>query len=103
MVGPLSSLIASDQARRGDRISVETHIPCGACYQCGLGEGHNCQDMGLVGISYPGAFAKYEVAVAKLAPPAAADSTDLHSRAAAVWDHDQRLLAFFRASKASPQ
>ena len=29
----------------GDRISVETHIPCCACYQCGLGEGHNCQDM----------------------------------------------------------
>ena len=51
----------------GDRISVETHIPCGACYQCGLGEGHNCQDMGLVGISYPGAFAKYAKVPAKVA------------------------------------
>ena len=51
----------------GDRISVETHIPCGACYQCGLGEGHNCQDMGLVGISYPGAFARYAKVPAKVA------------------------------------
>jgi threonine 3-dehydrogenase len=51
----------------GDRISVETHIPCGACYQCGLGEGHNCQDMGLVGISYPGAFAPYAKVPAKVA------------------------------------
>jgi threonine 3-dehydrogenase len=51
----------------GDRVSVETHIPCGACYQCGLGEGHNCQDMGLVGISYPGAFARYAKIPAKVA------------------------------------
>jgi threonine 3-dehydrogenase len=53
--------------RVGDRISAETHIPCGACYQCGLGEGHNCQDMGLVGISYPGAFARYAKVPAKVA------------------------------------
>ncbi len=51
----------------GDRVSVETHIPCGACYQCGIGEGHNCQDMGLVGISYPGAFAPYAKIPAKVA------------------------------------
>ncbi|MFB3816567.1 MAG: alcohol dehydrogenase catalytic domain-containing protein [Candidatus Methylomirabilales bacterium] len=51
----------------GDRVSVETHIPCGRCYQCGLGQGHNCQDMGLVGISYPGAFAPYAKAPAKVA------------------------------------
>lgn len=51
----------------GDRIAVETHIPCGACYQCGLGEGHNCQAMGLVGISYPGAFAPYAKIPAKVA------------------------------------
>jgi threonine 3-dehydrogenase len=49
----------------GDRVSVETHIPCGHCYQCGLGEGHNCQDMGLIGINYPGAFARYAKAPAK--------------------------------------
>ncbi len=50
----------------GNRVSVETHIPCGDCYQCSIGEGHNCQDMGLVGISYPGAFARYAKAPAKV-------------------------------------
>ena len=50
----------------GDRVSVETHIPCGSCYQCHLGQGHNCQNMDLVGITYPGAFANYAVAPAKV-------------------------------------
>ncbi len=43
----------------GDRVSVETHVPCRKCYSCGIGNGHNCQDMRLVGINYPGAFARY--------------------------------------------
>lgn len=51
----------------GDRVAVETHIPCGRCYQCALGQGHNCQDMGLIGINYPGAFARYAKAPAKVA------------------------------------
>ncbi|MEJ2165576.1 MAG: alcohol dehydrogenase catalytic domain-containing protein [Desulfobacterales bacterium] len=51
----------------GDRVSVETHVPCGRCYQCHLGQGHNCQNMDLVGITYPGAFADYAVAPEKVA------------------------------------
>lgn len=51
----------------GDRVAIETHVPCGTCYQCGLGEGHNCQNMELVGITYPGAFATYAKAPAKVA------------------------------------
>jgi threonine 3-dehydrogenase len=50
----------------GDRVSVETHVPCGKCYSCGLGNGHNCQEMGLIGINYPGAFAKYAKAPARV-------------------------------------
>ena len=50
----------------GDRVSVETHIPCGKCYSCGLGNGHNCQAMGLVGMNYPGVFAKYAKAPSKV-------------------------------------
>lgn len=50
----------------GDRVSIETHVPCGHCYQCGLGEGHNCQNMELIGITYPGAFAKYAKAPAQV-------------------------------------
>ena len=29
----------------GDRISVETHIPCGHCLQCAMGNPHICDKM----------------------------------------------------------
>ncbi len=51
----------------GDHISVETHIFCGRCYQCSLGNPHNCQEMDLFGITYPGAFAEYARVPAKVA------------------------------------
>lgn len=51
----------------GDRISVETHIFCGRCYQCNIGNPHNCQEMGLFGITFPGAFAGYARVPAKVA------------------------------------
>lgn len=53
----------------GDRVSIETHVPCGNCYACGLGNGHNCQHMELIGITYPGAFARYAKAPAKVTFP----------------------------------
>lgn len=43
----------------GDRISVETHIPCGHCRQCAMGNPHICDNMKLFGITEPGAFAQY--------------------------------------------
>ena len=43
----------------GDRISVETHIPCGHCLQCAIGNPHICDNMKLFGITEPGAFAEY--------------------------------------------
>jgi threonine 3-dehydrogenase len=51
----------------GDRVAVETHIPCGKCYQCNIGNYHNCQEMDVVGITYPGAFAEYARVPAKVA------------------------------------
>jgi len=50
----------------GDRVAVETHIPCGKCYQCSIGNRHNCQKMDVVGITYPGAFAEYATVPAKV-------------------------------------
>ena len=43
----------------GDRISVETHIPCGHCLQCAMGNPHICDNMKLFGVTEPGAFAEY--------------------------------------------
>ena len=43
----------------GDRISVETHIPCGQCYLCKNGSPHICENQRVFGVTDPGAFAEY--------------------------------------------
>ena len=43
----------------GDRISVETHIPCNHCFQCENDRRHICENMKLFGVTEPGAFAEY--------------------------------------------
>ena len=45
----------------GDRISGETHYPCGECYQCRTGEQHRCRQMGILGRSIDGCMAEYIV------------------------------------------
>ncbi|MCL2001582.1 MAG: alcohol dehydrogenase catalytic domain-containing protein [Planctomycetes bacterium] len=51
----------------GDRISLETHIPCGNCFQCQNGMAHNCADMGLYGTNVDGCFADYAMTPASVA------------------------------------
>ncbi|MEH7119216.1 alcohol dehydrogenase catalytic domain-containing protein [Neobacillus drentensis] len=46
----------------GDRVSLETHIPCGDCFQCKTGNAHNCMNMGIYGTSCDGCFADYAIA-----------------------------------------
>jgi threonine 3-dehydrogenase len=41
----------------GDRVCAESHIYCGVCHQCRIGEAHVCQDDLIIGISHDGAFA----------------------------------------------
>lgn len=43
----------------GDRVAGETHIPCGCCYPCQTGDQHNCENMKIIGVHVPGAFAEY--------------------------------------------
>lgn len=43
----------------GSLVSGDSHITCGRCYQCRLGEGHVCMDEAILGISIDGIFAKY--------------------------------------------
>ncbi len=43
----------------GDYVAVETHIPCGECYQCQNGEQHICQNLKMFGIHTNGCFAEY--------------------------------------------
>jgi threonine 3-dehydrogenase len=40
-------------------VSVESHIPCGKCYQCRHDLRHICDDLKIVGVHRPGGFAEY--------------------------------------------
>lgn len=51
----------------GDRVAIETHIPCGKCFQCQNDNAHNCMNMGVYGTTCDGAFAKYAIAPACVA------------------------------------
>ncbi len=46
------------RVRVGDRVAVETHVACHDCYQCLIGNAHNCLRMELVGLTIDGAFAE---------------------------------------------
>ena len=43
----------------GDIVSTESHIICGACYQCRAGDTHVCAEDKIIGISLDGCFAEY--------------------------------------------
>ena len=43
----------------GRSVSTESHIICGRCYQCHLGDTHVCANDKIIGISTNGGFAEY--------------------------------------------
>jgi len=43
----------------GDIVSTESHIVCGTCHQCRLGQSHVCARDKIIGISQDGCFAEY--------------------------------------------
>lgn len=48
-----------DTVQKGDRVAVETHIPCGVCFQCQTGNQHICEQMAIVGVHTAGVFSDY--------------------------------------------
>ena len=47
------------QLKQGDRVAFETHLPCGACYQCRTKMPHICQNMQLFGHTFDGCMAEF--------------------------------------------
>jgi len=43
----------------GDKVSAETHIVDGTCYQCRTGRKHVCQNMEILGVDRDGVFAEH--------------------------------------------
>jgi threonine 3-dehydrogenase len=66
----------------GDIVSTESHIVCGACYQCRLGDSHVCAKDKIIGISQNGCFAEYIKLPAKALWPT--DITKIRPEVAAV-------------------
>ena len=53
--------------KKGDFVSVESHIYCGLCYQCRNGQRHVCRQMKIIGVDGPGGFAQYAAVPARCA------------------------------------
>ena len=58
-IGDSISTKTSQGLSIGDIVSSETHIYCGNCYQCRIGNLHVCEKMELFGIGRNGGFAEY--------------------------------------------
>ena len=50
----------------GQRVAIETHIPCGKCFNCQNDMSYNCTDMAIYGTSTNGCFSEYATAPAKV-------------------------------------
>jgi len=49
----------SGLAKVGDYVSAESHVICGACYQCRTGQSHICRKCSILGVDRSGCFADY--------------------------------------------
>lgn len=45
----------------GDRVALESHIPCWQCFACRTGSPHNCQQLRILGMHIDGTFAERTV------------------------------------------
>ncbi|MBI2415686.1 MAG: alcohol dehydrogenase catalytic domain-containing protein [Candidatus Kerfeldbacteria bacterium] len=68
----------------GNTVSGDSHVTCGRCYQCRLGEAEVCQDQAILGISTDGIFAQYVKIPAKNLWPV--DLTRVRPEVCAVYD-----------------
>ena len=53
------SAVRDDEPQVGDFVSAESHIVCGVCQQCRLGNAHVCQNTRIIGVDVDGCYAEY--------------------------------------------
>ena len=44
--------------RVGDRVALESHLPCGECFACRTGDAHTCERTQILGMHFDGVFAE---------------------------------------------
>lgn len=45
--------------KKGDYVAAESHLTCGACFQCRTGQAHVCKNYRILGVDRDGSFAEY--------------------------------------------
>ncbi len=68
----------------GALVSGDSHVTCGRCYQCRIGEGNVCMNEAILGITIDGIFAEYVKIPAKNLWPI--DSSRVRPEIAAIYD-----------------
>lgn len=72
------------KVEKGAIVSGDSHVTCGRCFQCRMGESHVCMNESILGISIDGVFAQY------IKVPArnlwAADLSRIRPEIAAIYD-----------------
>lgn len=53
----------------GDRVALESHVPCYQCFPCRTGDAHNCANMQILGMHIDGGFAQRLAVPASIAVP----------------------------------
>ncbi len=59
IVGAGSQVESLYGIKDGDNVSGDSHITCGRCFQCRIGEEEVCQDQKILGVTCDGVFANY--------------------------------------------
>ena len=89
MVGEIVGVGSNVTSRHGlrvkDIVSTESHIICGTCYQCRIGQTHICSQDVIIGIGRNGCFAEY-----------------IKLPANVLWPTDQRKIALKVAALQEP-
>lgn len=69
---------------KGSLVSGDSHVTCGRCFQCRIGEEHACMNEAILGISIDGIFAEYVKVPAKNLW--AVDESRVRPEIAAIYD-----------------
>ena len=60
--------------KQGDLVALESHLPCGWCNVCRLGQPHVCPNTTYPGLTFDGGFADFAVVPERLCFPVSADT-----------------------------
>src|ERR1700748_283106 len=72
------------KVRVGSVVSGDSHVTCGKCYQCRLGQANVCMNEAILGITIDGIFAEYVKVPAKNLWPV--DTTRIRPEVACIMD-----------------